>query len=283
MNEITEAQALSDQIEKQLGDLPAKVEELILNSIASDTPVGAALRESGGDTLRSYLGTILPSDLPRVAERFMHMNQALSYETMLHAPDLGSLIKVGDGAANMSDEDPSKFYSTLQGVAKVIPGRDQDGTVVSRYHLYQEGAENYLNEFDVMPQIRDALADLNTPPNEREHWENLARQNVPELAQHTGPILASMIPDSASETQAVTSAAAFNDVLGSSAGKLMHALTGSSQPQPEEENSHSFLTDPANSQPHRDMMAAHEAMHAETDSDDSGWSDGGFNNTSGSA
>jgi hypothetical protein len=282
MNEITEAEALSNQVEKQLGDLPAKVEELILRSIAQDTPVGAALREEGGDTLRSYLGTILPADLPRVAERFMHMNQALSYETMLHAPDLGSLIKVGEGAANMSDEDSGKFYSTLQGVAKVIPGRDQDGTVVSRYHLYQESADNYSNDLDVMPQIRDALADLNTPPEERLHWENLARQNVPELENHEGPILASMLPDSASETQAVTDANAFNDVLGSSAGKLMHALTGSSQPQPEEENTHSYLTDPEVGREHREIMERHNAMQADADTDD-GFGEGGFNTASGGA
>lgn len=281
MEQVTEAQALSDQIEKQLGDLPEKVEQLILNSIASDTPVGAALRESGGDTLRAYLGAILPSDLPRVAERFIHMNQALSYEQMLHAPDLGSLIKVGEGAANMSDEDPSKFYSTLQGVAKVIPGRDHDGTVVSRYHLYQEEPSNYSNEFDVIPQIRDALDDPNTSPEHREHWENLARQNVPELENHTGPILASMIPDSASENQAVTDAATFNDVLGESAGKLMQSLTGSSQPQPEAENYQSVLTDPVYSQPHRDMMEAHEAM--KSDADDDGFGDGGFNTVGGSS
>jgi hypothetical protein len=280
MNELTEAQALSDQIEKQLGDLPEKVEELILKSISQDTPVGAALREEGGQTLRSYLGTVQSRDLPRVAERFMHMNQALSYETMLHAPDLGSLIKVGEGAANMSDEDPSKFYSTLQGVAKVIPGRDQDGTVVSRYRLYQESADNYSNDFDVIPQIRDALDDPNTSPEHREHWENLARQNVPELAQHTGPILASMIPDSASENQADADANTFNDVLGASAGKLMSALTGSSQPQPEEENSHSFLTDPEVGREHREIMERHNATQAE--SEGGGFEDD-FNNASGSA
>ena len=102
---------------------------------------------------------------------------------------------------------------------------------------------------------------------------------MPELAQ-VEHISAEMVPLSGAELASNQSTNDWNSGIGAAAGKLLHSVTtGTSEQSEEEKNSQSVLTDPAYSQPHRDMMEAHREMQAEAEDS---WSDGGYNTAGGS-
>ena len=205
-----------------------------------DSVVGSALRENGGDTLRQYLSTLSPEQLPLIAERIVQLDTALDYNSMRHTPDLQSLLTVADaagGVALQGDEDGAeqRWAESLRSVAATIPGRDHEGNVVSRYKLYAQEAQ--ANPYDVTAAAKEALMGPNTSPEDREYWQQQVRNTVPELAT-TVDIIPEMIPDS---TVAQDLADSHFEALGKAAGQMMQSLTGSSQPQ--KGSSESILTD----------------------------------------
>ncbi len=260
------AENLSAQIDKTLAELPEQMYALLTQEVASDTPVGCAIRQDDGEAFKDYLGRLSPHDYGAVVERFIHVGRALQGSDLMHTPDFESLARVADGAAGLSEESPEKFYQALQTVAQVIPGRDADGTVVSRYQLYQQSTSPEPSGFDVVAQAKDALADPNTPDEEREHWSQLIRDNVPSLSTQAGDILPEMIPDSDMQVEAASSAQGFNDTLGRAAGEMLYTLTGSSHPQRGDNSDASFLTDPSVTEDYRNLMAGASDVDAESES-----------------
>ena len=258
------AENLTRRIEEQVNELPSQIYDAILQEVSGDSPVGAALRENNGETLKGVISQLSPNDMPRFAERMVNLNIALPDTTMMHTPDLTGLLAIAAAAANQvdpeADDAEHQWYQSLRTIAPTIPGRDHEGNVVSRYQLYANEAEE--NPYDVVAAAKTALADPNTPAEELEYWQKIARDNVPELAAHTGEINAAMIP----ESNAQDLADGKNDDLGKAAGLMMSAVTGSSQPKQAEGSSQSFLTDPAVTQDFRDMVYG-DVDDADTDGD----------------
>ena len=260
------AERLTQKIEEQITELPNQIYEAILQEVSGDSPVGAALRENNGDTLKGVISRLSTDDMPRFAERMVNLNLALPDSTMVHTPDLTGLLAIADAAAGQvdpeADDAAHQWYQSLRTVASTIPGRDHLGNVVSRYQLYANEAEE--NPYDVVAAAKQALGDPNTPAEEMEYWQQIARDNVPELATHTGEINAAMIP----ESNAQDLADGQNDSLGKAAGLMMNAVTGSSQPQKAEDSSdQSFLTDRSVGEEWRNLISGDDS---DTDDADDG-------------
>ena len=277
-NEENAVSRATAKMHKAIESLPGEVAQSVLDEVHGDTPFGMALRQDNGQALINYFGAMSLDDMGIAAERLQHAAKA--YEGhLLHAPHLGSLLEVINATANLSEMDEAKFYQGLAATVAVVPGSDSDGNPMAMHMLYEKTVTEDDLAYDVLTQARNELSNEALPDDERTYWSDTVRRLVPELSQHE-LITAEMVPDSQTNVDAQTNVDNWNAALGKGAGQMIHNL-GKSAEAPEEENNHSFLTDPANSQPHRDMLAAHEAIQAEADTDD-GFGDGGYTTAGGS-
>ena len=273
------ADSIHANIEKQLDSMPQQVQEAILSSISSDTPVGSALRQAGGDDLLAYLSEVPREDLGRIAERFVHLDRIFTDDKILHSPDLGSLITVADSATHIIDQEAEdggekQYYDLMGAVASSIPALDPStGELVSRYSLYQSDEVEEGNPHDVIGLIREGLSDINASEAELLHWSDLARSQIEDLPRN-GILEPEDLPFSTDELNDVLENADQNHAIGKLGGQMLHALTGSSQPQQPEESSHSFLTDPASTEEWRNLVYGDGESEGD-DGDDGDFSDDG--------
>jgi hypothetical protein len=278
-NEENAVSRATAKMHKVIDALPGEVAQGVLDEVSGDTPFGMALRQDNGQALISYFGAMSLDDMGIAAERLQHAAKA--YEGhLLHAPHLGSLLEVINATANLSEMDEAKFYQGLAATVAVVPGSDADGNPTAMHMLYEKSVTEDDLAYDVLTQARNELGNEGLPDNERKYWEDTVRRLVPELSQHE-QITAEMIPDSQTKIDAHASVDGWNAALGKGVGQMLHKL-GSKPEEVADENDHSFLTDPANGQPHRDMLAAHEAIQADADTTGDGFEEGGYNTSGGS-
>ena len=239
-----------------------------------------SLRQNSGEVLIDYLSSLTPENMGVIAERLMEADKAFG-ANLLHSPDCSSVLQIINAAADGSDESELNFYTTLRTVIPAIPGQSADGVPTAMHSLYAQQPEANQPLYDVMSQARENLSSDMLDESDRNYWMGLVRKQIPELA-HVENITAEMIPLSEAELNGNQITNDWNASIGEAAGKLLHSVTSGTSKQSEatEENNHSFLTDPANGQPHRDTMAAHEAIQADADTDD-GFGEGGYNTVGG--
>jgi hypothetical protein len=278
MDDYNAVSIATEKVHKAIDALPEAIANSVLDEVHGDTPFGMALRQDNGQALISYFGAMSLDDMGIAAERLQHAAKA--YEGhLLHAPHLASLLEVINATANLAEMDESKFYKGLADTVAVVPGSDSDGNPTAMHMLYEKTVTEDDLAYDVLTQARTELSNEGLPADERIYWEDTVRRLVPELSQHE-LITAEMVPDSQTKIDAHANVDNWNAALGKGVGQMLHKL-GSKSEEVTEENTHSFLTDPAVGKEHRDLMAAHNAMQADADTDD-GFGEGGFNTVGGS-
>ena len=66
--QVNQVEVMAQKVDEQITELPNQIDAVILREVASDSAVGAALREKIGDTLKQYLGSLSPDQLPQRKE-----------------------------------------------------------------------------------------------------------------------------------------------------------------------------------------------------------------------
>lgn len=175
--------------------------------------------------------------------------------------------------------DEVKFYQGLADTMAVVPGSDSEGNPMAMTMLYEKTLTEDALAYDVLTQARNELNNEALSDNDRNYWEDTVRRLVPELSQHER-ITAEMVPDSQTKINPQENVDNWSAALGKGVGQMLHGLANDGSVSEEENSNKSFLTDPANGQAHRDIMAAHNEMQSEAE--ESGWSEGGYNTAGGS-
>ena len=273
-NQVNQVEAISNQIEERIAEMPQQVLDLILNEVSGSTMVGASLRANDSEALKERLSTMDMRDMSKYAERLIHASQALEHSELAHTPHTEGLLQVIDGTAGVAynssaneEEQEAAFYRGLQQVAAVIPGVQSDGSPLAMEKIYETAPDDAFDGNSVLEMAREELGNPSLPDDERTYWEDTVKRMVPEL-RDKDTIHPDDVPMEEKVAAAREGAELHNAELGKASGQLLNTLYGSNRAEVQEGSDQSYLTDPETRQQFRDTYGLDNSDDSDTDDGD---------------